>query len=116
MNEPARKIQWLAWGGLTLVIATILLAFVVTQFKLRTLTAKPLPVYGQVADFILTNQTSRAWSRLKDNPLAVASSRSRRFIKCKVQEQLQEAYQPPGVEREATAPFWLVRMKSATCP
>ena len=62
MNEPARKIQWLAWGGLTLVIATILLAFLVTQVKRRTPAAAPLPVYGQVADFTLTNQNGRAVS------------------------------------------------------
>lgn len=59
MNEPGRKIQWLAWGGLALVIAIILLAFLVTQFKLRV-PAQPLPVYGQVADFTLTNQNGRA--------------------------------------------------------
>jgi protein SCO1/2 len=62
MNEPARKIQWLAWGGLTLVIAIILLAYLMAQIKLRTVLATPLPVYGQVADFTLTNQDRRAVS------------------------------------------------------
>jgi protein SCO1/2 len=62
MNEPARKIQLLAWGGLTLVIAAILLAFLVAQLKARTPAAKPLPIYGQVADFTLTNQNGGAVS------------------------------------------------------
>jgi protein SCO1 len=62
MTEPSRKIQWLAWGGLALVIAGILLAFLARQFKLRTLLAKPLPVLGQIADFTLTNQNGRAVS------------------------------------------------------
>jgi protein SCO1/2 len=62
MNEPGRKIQWLAWGGLALVIATILLTYLSAQFKLRALSPKPLPVYGQVADFTLTNQDSLAIS------------------------------------------------------
>src|SRR5205807_5112834 len=62
MNEPGRKIQWLAWGGLTLVIVTILFAFLAAQFKFQTFVSKPLPVYGQVADFTLTNQDGRAIS------------------------------------------------------
>jgi protein SCO1/2 len=61
MNEPGRKIQWLAWGGLTLVIATILVAYLSAQLKLRG-SSKPLPVYGQVADFTLTNQDGRVIS------------------------------------------------------
>lgn len=62
MSEPGRRIQWLAWGGLTLVIAAILVASLVTKFKQGDLPAKPLPVYGQVADFALTNQNGGAVS------------------------------------------------------
>ena len=62
MTEPTRRIQWFAWGGLALVIATILLAFLAAQLKLRTLGSQLLPVYGQVADFTLTNQNGRAVS------------------------------------------------------
>ncbi len=56
MSQHARRIEWLVWGGLGLLIATIMFGFLLAKIKLRTLTAKPLPVYGQVADFRLTNQ------------------------------------------------------------
>jgi len=59
MNPPARKIEWLVWGGLTLIIATVLLAFLLAQLKLHILLGKPPPVYGQVADFALTNQNAQ---------------------------------------------------------
>jgi protein SCO1/2 len=62
MNEPGRKIHWLTWGGLMLVIATILLAYLMAQLKQRALAATPLPVYGQIADFTLTNQNGQAVS------------------------------------------------------
>ena len=41
---------------------TLLAAFLMAQSKQRTLLAKALPVYGQVADFTLTNQNGRAVS------------------------------------------------------
>src|SRR5207237_3552270 len=44
------------WIGLGLVISTIFLAFLLAQFQLRVFLGKPLPVYGQIYDFTLTNQ------------------------------------------------------------
>ena len=62
MNQPARRIGWLAWGGLALVALTLLAAFLLVQLKLRNASGQPLPVYGQIADFSLTNQNGRAVS------------------------------------------------------
>src|ERR1035438_489559 len=62
MNQPARRIGWLAWGGLALVALTLLAAFLLVQLKFRSSAGQPLPVYGQIADFALTNQDGRAVS------------------------------------------------------
>ena len=56
MNQKARRIEWLAWGGLMLVIACILLAYLLAQLKFHAKLGKPLPVIGSVSDFSLTNQ------------------------------------------------------------
>lgn len=45
----------LLWVGIGLTIAILLLAFALSSFK-GGASAKPLPVYGQVSDFALTNQ------------------------------------------------------------
>src|ERR1017187_535709 len=62
MNQPARRIGWLGWGGLALVALTLLAAFLLVQLRSRTAQGQPLPVYGQIADFALTNQNGRAVS------------------------------------------------------
>ena len=62
MNQPARRIGWLAWGGLALVALTLLAAFLLVQLKSRSASGQPLPVFGQIADFSLTNQNGRAVS------------------------------------------------------
>jgi protein SCO1 len=62
MNQPARRIGWRVWGGLAVVALTLLLAFLLVQLKSRTALDQPLPVYGQIADFRLTNQNGRAVS------------------------------------------------------
>ena len=57
MNNPGRKVEWLVWAGLALVIATIAVSFVLARLGRRgESSGKALPVYGQVADFTLTNQ------------------------------------------------------------
>ncbi len=57
-RQVSRRTSWLLWAGVVLTAATLslayLLAFVRTHARL-----KPLPVYGQVADFTLTNQDGR---------------------------------------------------------
>jgi len=55
MNEPARRTQWLVWGGLGLIIAAIGLIFAWSQLA----SARPLPVIGQISDFNLTNQDNQ---------------------------------------------------------
>src|SRR5262249_3360510 len=45
----------LVWAGLGLATALLLLALLLGTLKLRNALGKPLPVYGQVADFTLTN-------------------------------------------------------------
>src|SRR6185436_18233107 len=56
----ARKFPPLLWAGTLLTIATLMV--LALQLKLPTRFSKPLPVYGQVADFNLTNQLGRAFS------------------------------------------------------
>jgi protein SCO1/2 len=61
MTPRRRKTTWLVWGGLILLGATLLLAFMLAQLRLR-LQRQPLPVLGQVAEFTLTNQNGQAVS------------------------------------------------------
>jgi protein SCO1/2 len=53
MSQPSRGLQVAVWGGLALVIAALLLAFL---FQERTRVAEPLPVLFSLPDFTLTNQ------------------------------------------------------------
>jgi protein SCO1/2 len=57
MNPQGRRIGWLAWGGVLLITGTLVLAFLLAQFKVRMV--KPLPVLSSVAEFTLTNQLGR---------------------------------------------------------
>jgi len=52
--EPRRQ-NPLLWVGIGLTAALLLLAFALASFK-RANSTKPLPVYGVVSDFTLTNQ------------------------------------------------------------
>ncbi len=62
MNQQARRFEWLLWGGVVLTLLVLLLVYLLAQLKLRAALGKPLPVYGQVADFTLTNQNGQAVS------------------------------------------------------
>ena len=62
MVQPARKIEWLAWAGLALIVVTLLLIAALAGLKFRRSLGPPLPVYNSVADFVLTNQNGRAVS------------------------------------------------------
>ena len=62
MNQQARRFEWVLWGGIVLTLLVLLLVFLLAQLKLRAALGKPLPVYGQVADFTLTNQIGQAVS------------------------------------------------------
>ena len=63
MNQPPRSSKGLLWTALLLGGATILLGFLWVTLKAQQAAfGKPLPVYGQVADFTLTNQNGHAVS------------------------------------------------------
>ena len=62
MNQPLRRTEWLVWGGLALVGLTLLAALLFARFASRSGPGQLLPVYGQIADFGLTNQDGRAVS------------------------------------------------------
>jgi protein SCO1 len=57
MNNPdpqARRLQWPFWVGLALIAMTVVVGL--ASRKLRQPALPALPVYGQIADFALTNQ------------------------------------------------------------
>ena len=60
MTPPTRKAEWLVWGGLFLVIATIFVLYVVKEVQHRRSGAATLPVLSVVGDFTLTNQNGQA--------------------------------------------------------
>ncbi len=57
MQESSRKIQWLVWGGLLLVIGGIVAAFALSKNKSSFPLRRPLP------EFALTNQVGEKISR-----------------------------------------------------
>jgi protein SCO1 len=59
MSSGARLVHWVVWGLLALVVVSIAGVFLLALLHPQ---ATPLPVYGQVADFNLTNQLGRAVS------------------------------------------------------
>jgi protein SCO1/2 len=60
MNPPVHKVQRLVWGFLLIITAAIFCAFLWSKLRQRGVNpGKPLSVYGQVADFALTNQLGR---------------------------------------------------------
>ncbi|HPC59345.1 MAG TPA: SCO family protein [Verrucomicrobiota bacterium] len=64
MNERSRSNQRMLGLGLGLTLALLLLALLLSVLRLRTNPARAtaLPVYGQVADFLLTNHHGQAVS------------------------------------------------------
>src|SRR5579859_2367114 len=62
MNPSSSRRNVLVWGALGLTTDTLLLAFWLSNLRAHSVPARPLPVYGQVADFSLTNQEGRAIS------------------------------------------------------
>src|SRR5215831_12793996 len=64
MNPPeaqrSRKNVWVLCAGLLLLLGTICLAFLLAHLRMRAFLGNPLPVYGQIASFTLTNQNGRS--------------------------------------------------------
>ena len=59
MNQHARAKSPLIWVGLGITALLLLLAFFLVSLRLHARLHNPLPVYGQVADFALTNQNGQ---------------------------------------------------------
>jgi protein SCO1/2 len=63
MSSNSRVTRCLVWGGLLLIIVAIIGTFLWNNLRpAGTGAAYPLPVYGQVVDFTLTNQFGQAVS------------------------------------------------------
>jgi protein SCO1/2 len=76
MTAARNSLQWIVWGGLTLTIAAILVAFILQQNRERSSAITPTPALGsanvsggklpvlfEVPDFALTNQSGQAVTR-----------------------------------------------------
>jgi protein SCO1/2 len=63
MNGISRRLEWTVWGGLILVMVGIGGAYTWSWMRSRSgAAAPPLPVYREVADFVLTNQNNEPCS------------------------------------------------------
>jgi protein SCO1/2 len=62
MNFQAQSIGRAVWVGLGLTFALLVLAVLLAQLRFQSQAGQPLPVYGQVAGFTLTNQAGQAVS------------------------------------------------------
>ena len=62
MNNPVRRIEWLVFGSLALIIASVTAAYVLTQAEKLNDRRVSLPFHSPVGDFTLTNQQGRAVS------------------------------------------------------
>jgi protein SCO1/2 len=60
-ERSEERSRWPIWGGLALMGLTLVAAFIFVMLK-PSRPEKPLPVYGQIADFTLTNQNGHAVS------------------------------------------------------
>ena len=61
-DRPAPKAVWPLLVGLTLFGLTLLVGFLLAGLRARQAPGQAPPVYGQIADFMLTNQNGRAAS------------------------------------------------------
>ncbi len=69
MGNSEKKIEWLVWGGLAVIVAAIVGAF--AWSKLRA-PERPMPVIGQIPAFNLTNQNNE--------PISPASLRGQVWV------------------------------------
>jgi protein SCO1/2 len=60
--RSGQQSRWPVLVGLAVVVLALVAVFVYAGLKPRGAAEKPLPVYGQIADFTLTNQDGRAVS------------------------------------------------------
>ncbi|MGN6644003.1 MAG: SCO family protein [Verrucomicrobiota bacterium] len=57
MNSPSKNFPWTISIGLLLVVLTLALVFLMAQLRSSVAKVHSRPVYGEVADFTLTNQS-----------------------------------------------------------
>jgi protein SCO1 len=62
MDHPISKPRTIIWLGFGLAAVVLAVLFLLATFNLRPVPSKALPVYGQIADFNLTNQDGQAVS------------------------------------------------------
>ena len=62
MNNPVRKIEWLVFGSLAVIIVSVTVAYVLSQAEKLNDRRVSLPLKSPVTDFTLTNQQRRAVS------------------------------------------------------
>jgi protein SCO1/2 len=62
LNSKGPTFSWLVWGGLAMVAVTLLAVYTLQKRRLAGPPTRPLAVYGQVAEFTLTNQEGRVFS------------------------------------------------------
>ena len=62
MTREYRKISWMLWAGVALLMATLFLALLLAQVRYRSSLGPPLQDLGPVANFALTNQHGQAVS------------------------------------------------------
>jgi len=62
MNPTSRRFPWRVGIGLLLLILTVSVAIVYARARSEAESREALPIYGQVADFSLTNQNDAAVS------------------------------------------------------
>jgi len=72
VNEAQRHTNRLIWLGLGFTVALLVLAFLLATLKMGAAVGKPLPVYGQVASFTLTNQDGQ--------PISLADLRGKVWV------------------------------------
>lgn len=65
LKPQAQRFTWFVGGGLAMIAATLGLVYALGKIRSSSFADKPLPIYGQVADFSLTNQEGRV-IRLSD--------------------------------------------------
>ncbi|MGI8966799.1 MAG: SCO family protein [Limisphaerales bacterium] len=62
IQKNSRTIEWWIWGGLVLVMAGIAATFIFSKCRERPKSENPVPSYGKISEFTLTNQLGKAIS------------------------------------------------------
>jgi protein SCO1 len=69
MNRSEKRIEWIVWGGLILIMAAVAGFFAWSRLGTPSV---PMPVLGQISDFTLTNQNNE--------PVSLATLRGKVWV------------------------------------